>query len=111
MASVQNGSFLEDVASAEVNYAVHSQNWDNSGVPLEPFNLKHERETGYFDDDGNYIAYCDAEPDDAWLESLPAGAFFSSSRAPHYFTFFTSDRKATDRREYCNVQDMMPWVL
>ncbi|BDA43366.1 probable CD2 antigen cytoplasmic tail-binding protein 2 at N-terminal half [Coccomyxa sp. Obi] len=73
LASVQDGSFLEDVASAEVNYAVHSQNWDNSGVPLEPFNLKHERETGYFDDDGNYVAYCDAEPDDAWLESLPRG--------------------------------------
>lgn len=83
LASIHNGTFLEDVATAEVNNAVHSQNWGNSGVPLEPFNLKHERETGYFDDDGNYIAYCDAEPDDAWLESLPRGASFSSLALPH----------------------------
>lgn len=78
LASVQNGSFLEDVGSAEVSYAVRSQNWDNSGVPLEPFNLNHERETGYFDEDGNYVAYCEAEPDDAWLESLPRGPLLSN---------------------------------
>ena len=115
MASVQNSSFLEDVACAEVNYAVNSQNWENSGVPLEPFNLKYERETGYFDEDGNYIAYCDAEPDDAWLESLPRGTFSSNPlkcacTTPH-FSDSSKYRKPTDRREYCTAPDVMPWFL
>lgn len=65
---------LEDVATAEIEYAVTAQDWDNSGVPLEPFNLIKERETGYFDEEGNYVAYREAEPDDAWLASLPQGA-------------------------------------
>ena len=73
LACSESGSFLEDVAGAEVEYGVHAQNWDNSGVPLEPFNLNQEREAGYFDEDGNYVAYCEAESDDAWLESLPQG--------------------------------------
>lgn len=28
---------------------------DNGGVKFEPFNLKYEREHGYFDEDGNYV--------------------------------------------------------
>ena len=42
-------------------------------MPLEPFSLKREREAGYFDEDGNYVAYRDAEAEDAWLRSLPRG--------------------------------------
>ena len=42
-------------------------------MPLEPFSLRREREAGYFDEDGNYVAYRDAEADDAWLRTLPRG--------------------------------------
>lgn len=48
--------------------------WRNSGVPLEPFSLKREREAGYFDEEGYFVAYKDDEPEDAWLASLPRGA-------------------------------------
>ena len=30
---------------------------DVEGVTIEPFNLKQEREEGYFDADGNYVEY------------------------------------------------------
>lgn len=30
---------------------------EDEGVTIEPFNLKQEREEGYFDADGNYVEY------------------------------------------------------
>ena len=30
---------------------------EGEGVTIEPFNLKQEREEGYFDADGNYVEY------------------------------------------------------
>ena len=47
-------------------------------MPLEPFSLRREREAGYFDEEGNYVAYADAEAEDAWLRSLPRGMPFLS---------------------------------
>lgn len=41
------------------------------GIPIEPFNLKAEHWGGFFDADGNYLAYRDQDDTDAWLESLP----------------------------------------
>lgn len=32
-------------------------NFENDGILIEPFNLKHEREEGYFDADGNFVEY------------------------------------------------------
>lgn len=38
------------IAEAEEEYAAHDDSfWSNSGVPIEPFHLKSEREGGYFD--------------------------------------------------------------
>ena len=42
-------------------------------MPLEPFSLRHEREVGYFDEEGFFVAYATDEPEDAWLASLPQG--------------------------------------
>jgi hypothetical protein len=43
-------------------------------VQFEPFNLKAERERGYFDDDGNYVEHKTdpTEERDAWLDSEEA---------------------------------------
>lgn len=45
---------------------------EEGGMKLEAFNLKEEREKGYFDEEGNYVAREEKEEDeeaDAWLES------------------------------------------
>ncbi|XP_078433216.1 CD2-binding protein-like protein [Wolffia australiana] len=60
----------DDVAAAEVHYEVHTS-FDDDGISLEPFNLKQEREEGYFDADGNYVEYvARKEIKDAWLDNL-----------------------------------------
>ena len=67
------GSLLDDVADAEADYEQPDELMDWDGVPLEPFNLKAERERGYFDAEGNYLEFSNPEDNDAWLASL-AGA-------------------------------------
>ena len=69
----EGGDILDDVSAAEAEYEAHEGFWDNSGVPIEPFHLRQEREAGFFDDEGNYVAFKD-DVEDAWLESLPKGA-------------------------------------
>lgn len=32
-------------------------NFTEDGITIEPFNLKQEREEGYFDGEGNYVEY------------------------------------------------------
>ncbi|RWW07671.1 hypothetical protein GW17_00028933 [Ensete ventricosum] len=32
-------------------------NFEDDGIPIEPFNLKQEREEGYFDANGNFVEY------------------------------------------------------
>ena len=70
---VEGGGLLDDISAAEAEYEAREGFWDNSGVPIEPFHLRQEREAGFFDDEGNYVAFKDG-PEDAWLESLPKGA-------------------------------------
>ena len=53
-------------------------------MPIEPFHLRQEREAGFFDDEGNYIAYKDNLPEDAWLESLPKGTPMALVDAVHW---------------------------
>lgn len=72
------GSLMENITDAEAEYEAWNQHWKDSGVPLEPFNLRRERETGYFDEEGNYVAYRE-EADDAWLATLPEGEHLSST--------------------------------
>jgi hypothetical protein len=39
---------------------------------VEPFNLREERERGYFDESGNYIEYRFEDTRDAWLDAIDA---------------------------------------
>jgi len=43
--------------------------WANSGVPIEPFNLRRERREGFFLPDGTYVQNDDTVRD-AWLENV-----------------------------------------
>jgi hypothetical protein len=69
---------MENITEAEAEYESWDKHWRDSGVPLEPFNLKIERKTGYFDEEGNYVAYREEE-DDAWLATLPRGTHLSQT--------------------------------
>ncbi|KAJ6828021.1 CD2 antigen cytoplasmic tail-binding protein 2-like protein [Iris pallida] len=59
-----------DFSAAEVHYD-DSANFEEDGIQIEPFNLKQEREEGYFDADGNYVEYAiQSEIKDAWLDNV-----------------------------------------
>jgi hypothetical protein len=45
------------------------QLFNDSGIPIEPFHLRRERESGYFDAAGNYVPYPEDLEDD-WLKEL-----------------------------------------
>ncbi|KAL4436141.1 hypothetical protein ABPG77_005589 [Micractinium sp. CCAP 211/92] len=66
---VDDTDIVEDVEGIEEEL----EQEEEDGIKLEAFNLKEERERGYFDDAGNYVekADKDAEEDakDAWLQS------------------------------------------
>jgi len=49
------------------------QRFTEDGIPIEPFDLRAEMAAGYFDAEGNYVAYPDEDDTDAWLATLPAG--------------------------------------
>lgn len=59
---------LHEVAGEE---AAPDDEFDEKGVPIEPFNLRAEREEGYFDKDGNYVRKRGDSPvRDAWLDEV-----------------------------------------
>lgn len=57
---------LDDVVDAEEDF--QAQDPDEVNV-MEPFNLKKEREEGFFDPEGNYVEYVEKDFQDPWLES------------------------------------------
>lgn len=73
-------SLLDDVALAEEEEDDDDVElrFTEDGILIEPFNLRAERAEGYFDADGNYIAYR-GDYTDAWLETLPGDISFESS--------------------------------
>jgi CD2 antigen cytoplasmic tail-binding protein 2 len=55
---------------------------DEGGVPIEPFNLRAEREAGYFDAAGNYVERRrEARVRDPWLEQYDQQVRTNKSRA------------------------------
>ncbi|KAI3429814.1 hypothetical protein D9Q98_010127 [Chlorella vulgaris] len=68
-AKVEDTDLVQDVEGIEEDL----EQEEEDGIKLEAFNLKEEREKGYFDDSGNYVERedKDAEEDarDAWLQS------------------------------------------
>jgi len=60
-------SLIPDVGAAEEE---GDGNFTEDGIVIEPFNLKQEREEGYFDGEGNYVEYRLNDDDkDAWFET------------------------------------------
>nr|XP_029124288.1 LIN1-like protein isoform X2 [Elaeis guineensis] len=66
-----------DITSAEVHYEDNS-NFEEDGIRIEPFNLKQEREEGYFDESGNFVEYASQhEIKDAWLDNVEVDGRFA----------------------------------
>ncbi|PRW60637.1 CD2 antigen cytoplasmic tail-binding 2 [Chlorella sorokiniana] len=66
---VDDTELVEDVEAVEEDL----EHEEEDGIKLEAFNLKEEREKGYFDDAGNYVEREDKDEaelaQDAWLQS------------------------------------------
>ncbi|EXB55299.1 hypothetical protein L484_017210 [Morus notabilis] len=61
---------VKDISTAEVAYE-DDDDFVQDGIQIEPFNLKQEREEGYFDADMNFVEFVnEKEIKDAWLDSL-----------------------------------------
>ncbi|CAD7697017.1 unnamed protein product [Ostreobium quekettii] len=64
-------AFLSDVRQAEEEYDDPPEDFNDGGIPIEPFHLKNERAEGYFDSDGHYVPNrADLDANDAWLDTL-----------------------------------------
>eukprot|EP01040_Poterioochromonas_malhamensis_P001118 gene1118-1186_t len=46
------------------------EKYNEMGVPIEPFNLRNERDSGYFDENMNYVFKKEKGEVDAWLAGL-----------------------------------------
>lgn len=57
-------------AGAEEGHQDSKELFNETGVPVEPFNLDREREEGHFDAGGGYIPHNFPQVKDAWLESV-----------------------------------------
>ncbi|KAL9252097.1 SUPPRESSOR OF ABI3-5-like protein [Drosera capensis] len=61
---------LVDISQAE-DLHENYEDFVEDGIQIEPFNLKREREEGYFDAEGNFVEYVnEKEEKDAWLDSV-----------------------------------------
>ncbi|CAI9110394.1 OLC1v1010405C1 [Oldenlandia corymbosa var. corymbosa] len=77
----ENTGMIPDITNAEVEYEDEETFEDYDGIQLEPFNLTKEREEGYFDASGNYVAYINEdEMKDAWLDGVEANKITYASR-------------------------------
>ncbi|KAL2631452.1 hypothetical protein R1flu_016138 [Riccia fluitans] len=76
---VEDTGVLADVTKAEEEYEEDEEDLVEDGQRFEPFNLKQEREEGYFDAQGNYVEYRNEnEGKDAWLESVEVDTRFAA---------------------------------
>lgn len=70
-AKAAGGPAATDTASgAEEGHQDSKELFNETGVPIEPFNLDREREEGHFDAGGGYIPHNFPQVKDAWLESV-----------------------------------------
>ncbi len=85
-------SLLCDFTGAEEGLQDPKELFNETGVPIEPFNLNREREEGHFDAGGGYIPSNYPQVKDAWLESvdgepadtpLPAPALYRTTQLAH----------------------------
>eukprot|EP01018_Ginkgo_biloba_P035023 Gb_16472 [translate_table: standard] len=77
LVNARDTSVLDDIGAAEEEYE-NGEDLEDDGIKIEPFNLKQEREEGYFDSEGNYVEYGNEnEIKDAWLESVEVDTRFA----------------------------------
>ena len=62
--------YLANMAGAEEAVQEPKELFNETGLPIEPFNLDKEREEGTFDAGGGYIPSNFPQVKDAWLESI-----------------------------------------
>ncbi|XP_042399329.1 CD2 antigen cytoplasmic tail-binding protein 2 homolog isoform X2 [Zingiber officinale] len=97
-----------DGFSGEVQYEDNT-NFEDDGIQIEPFNLKEEREEGYFDDNGNFVEYAKQnEIKDAWLDSFEvdaklAGKFKPKESAEEAYDDLSSDDFGKIKRRIANA--------
>ena len=60
----------DDTAGAEEAIQEPKELFNETGLPIEPFNRDKEREEGTFDAGGGYISTNFPQVKDAWLESI-----------------------------------------
>jgi len=56
--------------------------FNDIGEVMEPFNLKEERENGYYDDGGNYVSRDEHKEVDAWVADLDEATMVNSYVIP-----------------------------
>ncbi|KAH7652765.1 CD2 antigen cytoplasmic tail-binding protein 2 [Dioscorea alata] len=97
-----------DIFAAEVDYEENT-NFVDDGIQIEPFNLKQEREEGYFDANGNFVEYATQNQiKDAWLDNLEVDArFVEKSQAKKMpeedYQDITSEEIGRIKRNIANV--------
>ncbi|KAL4196813.1 hypothetical protein AMTRI_Chr04g185070 [Amborella trichopoda] len=80
--SDENTGILDDIAGAEEEYEDDGE-FEEDGVQIEPFNLKLEREEGYFDSEGNYVEYRNENDiKDAWLDNIDVDGQYARKKIP-----------------------------
>lgn len=75
--SDQSNGVHQEIYAAEEDYEDNGI-FEDDGTVIEPFNLKQEREEGYFDAAGNFVEYAKEknEIEDAWLDSVVVDSRF-----------------------------------
>ncbi|CAM6087223.1 unnamed protein product [Calypogeia fissa] len=95
----------QDVAIAEEDYGEEAEERLEDGMRIEPFNLKQEREEGYFDADGNYVEYRNEDDTkDAWLDSVEVDTRFASKAAAQSTAEDSGNEKGLSKREIADTQ-------
>ena len=62
--------------------AYNEDEFDEREIPIEPFNLRQDREEGSFDSDGNYVRKIDEEADqDCWMSNLTRADIIKARKA------------------------------
>ena len=61
------GAMRREVEGEEADGA---EKFNEEGVPIEPFNLRNERDGGYFDENMNYVFKKEKGEVDAWISGL-----------------------------------------
>ncbi|KAH7285985.1 hypothetical protein KP509_33G054200 [Ceratopteris richardii] len=76
-------SIPADVYEAEEDYE-ESDEEETGEIAIEPFNLRKEREEGYFDAEGNYVEYVNENIKDAWLDSAQVDTSIAAKHLKRY---------------------------